>query len=251
MSSGGSFVHYEIAGSGLPIILLHGIGSNARSWRRQLAAFSAAYQVIVWDAPGFGKSEDLPGQVPSIRVFADSLKGLMNSLGLKSAVVLGHSLGGLIAQEFYRTYPQSVRALILADTTQGRSGNLEERLRMIRTMSPQQLARERAPKLLSKNAAPELVEEAIAIMSEVRRPGYEFAAIAMASADMRGVLDNMQVPLLMIWGVEDQITPLWPAWPASARVELIPNAGHLCYAEQPDVFNAAVLDFLRFSTPEA
>ncbi len=243
-NSGGFFVHYEIAGSGFPIVLLHGIGSNSRSWRRQIAAFSARYRVIAWDAPGFGKSEDLPEQEPSIRAFADRLKTLLDRLDVESAVIIGHSLGGLIAQEFYRAYPAAVHALILADTTQGRSGSLEDRLRMIRTMSPQDLARARAPKLLSKGASRQLVDEAIAIMSEVRRSGYEFAAIAIANADLRGVLDNCAVPLLMIWGDEDEITPQWSSWPRAARVEVIPNAGHLCYAEQPEIFNALVLDFM-------
>jgi pimeloyl-ACP methyl ester carboxylesterase len=241
---GGSFVHYEIAGNGFPIILLHGIGSNSKSWRRQLDAFSSRYQVIAWDAPGFGRSEDLTVETPSIRAFADSLKELFDSLSLKSAVVLGHSLGGLIAQEFYRVYPDCVRGLILADTTQGRSGNLDERLRMIRTMEPEELARKRAPHLLSKNASAELVEEAVTIMSEVRRPGYEFAAIAIANADLRGILDNIRVPLLMIWGADDEITPQWQSWPSAARVEIIRNAGHLCYAEQPELFNSIVLNFL-------
>ena len=82
-------------------------------------------------------------------------------------------------------------------------------------------------------------------MSEVRRPGYEFAAIAMTNADLRGVLDEIHVPLLMIWGAEDEITPHWREWPKKARVEIIPNAGHLCYAEQPEIFNSMMLSFLH------
>lgn len=233
-------LHYEVAGSGVPLVLLHGIGSNSRSWHRQLAVLSQQYKVVAWDAPGFGRSTDPSADTPSIRYYADALYDLFDSAGLDSAIVLGHSLGGIIAQEFYRAYPDRVRSLILADTTQGGARNLEERLRMIRTMTPAQLARERAPHLLSRNAPPELVEEAIGIMSEVRRPGYEFAAIAMSQADTRGVLDGIRVPLLMIWGAEDEITPMWPQWPPGARVEVIPNAGHLCYIEQPDRFNSIV-----------
>ena len=238
-------MHYETAGSGFPIVLLHGIGSNAKSWRRQIAAFSTRYRVIAWDAPGFGESEDFAEQPPSIRAFADSLRELFDTLGFAEAVILGHSLGGVIAQEFYREYPDRVRALILADTTQGGSANLDDRLRMIRTMPPEELARERAPRLLSKHAPAKVVSEAIAIMSEVRRPGYKFAAIAMANANLDGVLDNAGVPVLMIWGEEDDITSQWNSWPRSAQVEIIPGAGHLCYAEQPEFFNSTVLKFLE------
>jgi len=246
-------IHYDIAGEGLPFVLLHGIGSNSKSWRRQLPAFSAAYKVVAWDAPGFGKSADPVSPVPSMREYTESLRALFDSLGFASAFVLGHSLGGIIAQDFYRIYPERVRALILADTTQGgaaedvevRESKLAKRLEMIRRMSPEQLAKERAPALLSSRATKEMLEEAIAIMSEVRRVGYEFASIAMATADERGVLDNITFPLLMLWGEEDQITPVWRTWPQSAQVETIRNAGHLCYLEQADTFNQSVLRFLE------
>ena len=239
-------IHYEIAGTGPPIVLLHGIGSNSKSWRRQLAAFSKHFTVVAWDAPGFGKSSEPTAAVESIGAYTRALHDLLNSLKLEAAVILGHSLGGIIAQEFYREAPALVRALILADTTKGGS-NPTNRLRMIRTMTPQELARDRAPKLLSPGAPKAVVDEAVAIMSEVRRPGYEFAAIAMSKADTRGILDNITVPLLMIWGAEDNITPQWTDWPKSARVEIIPNAGHLCYIEQAETFNAIVVEFLKQS----
>jgi pimeloyl-ACP methyl ester carboxylesterase len=116
---------------------------------------------------------------------------------------------------------------------------------MIRTMTPQQLARERAPNLLSRNAPTEIVEEAIARMAEIHPPGYEAASFAISTADTRGVLEEITVPLLMIWGAEDTITPAWKDWPKRAEVKIIPNAGHLCYLEQPQLFNEIVIDFLR------
>ena len=236
-------IHYEVSGQGTPLVLLHGIGSNSRSWRRQLAALSSDFKVIAWDTPGFGKSADPEADTPSIRYYANSLRDLFDQTQLPNAIVLGHSLGGLIAQEFYRCFPERVRSLILADTTQGGARNLDQRLHMIRTMIPSALARERAPHLLSKGAPQELVDEAIDIMSGVRRPGYEFAAIAMAQSDTRGVLDDIRVPLLMIWGEDDEITPMWPEWPARSRLEVIPNAGHLCYIEQPERFNTIVREW--------
>jgi pimeloyl-ACP methyl ester carboxylesterase len=77
----------------------------------------------------------------------------------------------------------------------------------------------------------------------VRPAGYEFAAIAMANADTRDVLANLPVPALLIWGAEDEITPLWQ----NAHAEIIPRAGHLCYMEQPELFNAAVRRWLKQS----
>ena len=243
----GAVIHYETAGDGLPLVLLHGIGSNSRSWRRQLSGLSQDFKVIAWDAPGYGQSSDLPSVIkPSMRVYADRLHNLLDSLRLNSVLLLGHSTGGVIAQEFYRAYPDYVRALILADTRYvGSQAGLEERLNSIRTLTPAQLAEERGPRLLSQKAAPELVREVVSIMSEVRPAGYEFAAIALAESDTRDVIHNLHVPTLLIWGAEDDITPVWDEVPAGAQLKIIPGAGHLCYAEQPDRFNAIVKEFLR------
>ena len=178
--------------------------------------------------------------------FADALRELLDELNASAVTLVGHSMGGIIAQEFYRKYPQYIRRLVLADTTTGGGPKtkLDERLRMIRTMTPAQLAEERAPKLLSCHASPELVREAVAIMSEVRPAGYEFAALAMAAADTRDVLKHLNVPALLIWGAEDEITPLWAEIPKGARLEVIRDAGHLCYMEQPAIFNSIVRRFL-------
>ena len=242
---GGSTIHYESAGTGRPLVLLHGIGSNSRSWNRQLEILSRDFNVIAWDAPGYGRSSDPDGR-PSIVYYARQLAGLLDELRLDRIHLLGHSFGGVVAQEFYRAYSDRVDRLILADTTfRGSRDKLEERLTMIRTMTPAEMAAQRAPQLLSPNSPPELFEEAIAIMSEVRRAGYEFAAIALAQADTREVLRNLRVPTLLIWGVEDAITPLWRDLPEGSRLAAIPYAGHLCYAEQPELFNTIVREFLR------
>ena len=140
----GVILHYETAGEGPPLLLLHGIGSNSRSWRRQLAALSPDFTVIAWDAPGYGRSSDPPKTVkPSVHFYAACLHDLADLLGLKKIFLLGHSTGGVIAQEFYRAYPDEVSALILADIRYARSqATLEERLKSIRTLTPQQLAAE-------------------------------------------------------------------------------------------------------------
>jgi pimeloyl-ACP methyl ester carboxylesterase len=236
----GTTIHYETAGEGRP-----GIGSNSRSWHRQLEELSRDFHVIAWDAPGYGRSSDPEGR-PSMGYYAVKLGGLLDQLQLNRIHLLGHSFGGVVAQEFYRLYPERVSRLILADTTfKGSRQKLDERLTMIRTMTPSELAAARAPQLLSQSSPPEMFEEAIAIMSEIRPAGYEFAAIALAQADTREVLRNLSVPTQLIWGVEDQITPLWKELPDGARLAAVPYAGHLCYAEQPELFNAIVREFLR------
>jgi pimeloyl-ACP methyl ester carboxylesterase len=237
-------LHYEKQGQGSPVILLHGIGSNSKSFRHQLETLSKRFTTIAWDAPGFGKSQMPATPITGIETYTQSLLNLLDSENLPSATILGHSFGGIIAQDFYRQHPTRTKALILADTTQG-GGDPSKRLQMLHTMTPAQLARERAPNLLSRNAPLQIVEEAIARMAEIHPPGYEAAAIAIASADTRGVLEEITIPLLMIWGAEDTITPPWTEWPKKAQVQIIPNAGHLCYLEQPELFDQIVIDFLQ------
>jgi pimeloyl-ACP methyl ester carboxylesterase len=237
-------IHYETAGDGFPLVLLHGIGSNSRSWRRQLAALAPHFKVIAWDAPGYGRSSDPSGK-PSMYFYADCLHRFLDKIGLNRIFLLGHSTGGVVAQEFYRMCPDFVRGLILADTRNlGAQAVLEQRLNSIRTMTPAQLAQERGPKLLSPKAPPNLVQEVVSIMSEVRYVGYEFAARALAESDTRDVVRNLQVPTLLIWGEEDEITPVWDEVPTAALLKIIPDAGHLCYIEQPERFNEIVKDFL-------
>jgi pimeloyl-ACP methyl ester carboxylesterase len=242
----GATIHYETAGEGFPLVLLHGIGSSSRSFSRQVSGLSSDFKVIAWDAPGYGRSADPPaGVVPSMHFYADRLARLLDSLGLTKIFLLGHSKGGGIAQEFYRQYPEYVRALILADTRSvGSPEALEARLKMIHTLTPGQLAVERAPKLLSPAAAPQLIREAVSIMSEVRPAGYEFAARALAASDTRDVMRALRVPTLLIWGDQDEITPVWEEVPAGAELRIMRNAGHLCYMEKPGEFNAIVREFL-------
>jgi pimeloyl-ACP methyl ester carboxylesterase len=228
--------------------LLHGIGSNSRSWSRQLQGLSSSFTVIAWDAPGFGRSFDPPlaPAKPSMGYYADRLHEFFDALRLQRVFLLGHSLGGMMAQEFCRTYAASVRALILADTrTRGHREGVERRLTAIRTMTPAAIAAERAPQLLSRGAPRSLVEEVAGIMSEIHPEGYEFALMAMADCDTRDVIHNLQTPTLLIWGEEDEITPVKDELPVhDFELKLIRNSGHLCYIEQPDQFNDAVREFL-------
>jgi len=247
----GGVVHYEAAGKGPPLVLLHGIGSNSRSWSRQLATLSTDFKVVAWDAPGYGRSSDPPSIAPSMRFYAESLRGLLETLDLRKIFLLGHSTGGVIAQEFHRLFPNFIRALVLADTRNVRSSaGLEDRLKSIRTMTPAQLAAQRAPKLLSRNATPDLIREVESIIAEVRMPGYEFAALALAESDTRDVAQRADVPLLLIWGEQDEITPVWKEIPERAQLKIIPGAGHLCYIEQPEEFNRVVRNFLLADTSE-
>ena len=249
-------LEYEIAGEGPALVLLHGIGSNRLSWKRQLADLSADFTVLAWDTPGYGLSSDPVSEIPNIEEYAECVAAWIEDLKLGPVHLLGHSLGGIIAQETYKIHPGVVRTLTLADTTRGggteeaevRKAKLARRLEMIERLGPEGLAMERTPELLSKDVPNDVLEEAVSIMAQVRPSGYCFAAAALSEADERDILRKISVPTLLVWAADDRVIPrseveemrrLLP----HARCEVIPDAGHLCYQEKSAVFNALVREF--------
>jgi pimeloyl-ACP methyl ester carboxylesterase len=248
-------IHYERGGTGPLLVLLHGIGSSARSWQHQLQALADEYDVVAWDMRGYGSSSD-PTRPYSMADAADDLAGLLDHLGFDQAHIGGLSMGGVLALEFYGKYPNRVRSLILADTNAGQAAVSEdERQRLLEQRlsaagEPSGLARQRTPMLLSPDAAPEVVAEAESIMAEVHPEGYRHAARALAETDERDVLPHIQVPTLVIWGECDMVCTREEAEflvqnIKGARLEVIPKAGHLSNMENPDAFNEAVRRFLR------
>ncbi len=251
-------IHYEQAGEGPVLVLLHGIGSNSRSWRQQLAALSDEFKVIAWDAPGYGRSDDPPFSEETFRMahFADYLAGLLDVLEIERAHILGLSMGGVIAQEFYRRYPSRLISLILADTNRGGGVRPEaERLEQLRTRlkateNPAELAQRRAPALLSPIASPDQVAEVEQIMAEIHPAGYRMASYAMSYANQTELLAQITAPTLIICGEQDGVTPpreselLHRSIPG-AKFVLIPNAGHVSNQEQPALFNQIVRGFLH------
>lgn len=257
MLARGTRVHYVVAGSGGPLVLmLHGIGSNSRSFRRQVEALTDAYTVVAWDAPGYGRSEDPPAAF-SMADLADDAASLLDHLGAGRAHVLGSSLGGVVAQLLYHRHPHRVASLILADTNPGsgslpepeRSVRVQRRLAALETKTPRQIAEARAPSLVSADAPAELLAEMVDIMAEIRPFGYRAAAIAMGTTDLTHLLPEIRVPTLVLVGERDEVTPhetaeLLAREIPDVRLMVVPGAGHASHQENPQAFNAAVRQFL-------
>lgn len=247
-------IHYERGGSGPLLVLLHGIGSNARSWQHQLQGLAGEYDVVAWDMRGYGSSSD-PVAAYTMAEVASDLAGLLDHLGFEKAHIGGLSMGGVVAQEFYRAFPDRVRSLILADTNAGQ-GALDEEERQRRldqrlngAAEPAGLARQRTPALLSDDAPPEVVAEAESVMAEIHPEGYRCAARAFSETDERDLLPRIEVPVLVIWGECDTVCPRPDADYLAenipgAQLELIPSAGHLSNQENPVAFNDAIRRFL-------
>ena len=108
---------YEAAGdsAGTPLVFLHGIGGAARAWHGQITAFSNRYRAIAWDMPGYGGSAPLKSV--SIATLAEALQEFLREIGAKKPVLVGHSIGGMIVQQWLTKYPREAAAVVLAQTS--------------------------------------------------------------------------------------------------------------------------------------
>jgi len=114
----GRTVAYRRAGAGAPLVLLHGGWSDSRAWGPQLAALSSDFDVIAWDTPGCGGSDEPPDGV-TLGELADAVAGLVTALGVRPVHLCGLSFGGGLALAVYQRHPELIRSLVLADAYAG------------------------------------------------------------------------------------------------------------------------------------
>ena len=239
------------AGASVRLLLLHGIGSNSRSFASQLDGLGLTFDVVAWDAPGYGASADPPSDY-SMADFADAAAGLLDALDWQHAHVLGHSFGGVVAQVLYQRHPERVESLILADTNTGASEareRTERRLADVRSLTPRELAQRRAPQLVTPDAPADLIQDIVDVMAQIRPIGYSAAAVALGNTDTRPWLGVIRVPTLVIHGARDTVVP--PAIGAAlanaipnARIVLVEAVGHASNQQAPNAYNAAIRDFI-------
>ena len=248
---------YCEAGAGPPLVLLHGIGSSAESWRDQLTGLGDFRHVLAWDAPGYGASTPLDRARPSPVDYAERLALLLDSLELECIALAGHSLGALIAGAFAASRPGRVERLILADAARGHGADptaplptsAQSRLDDLAALGPAEFARRRAPRLLSAAATPSHLSRVRETMARIPPAGYRQAVAMLAQADIYAHAGALVSPTLVLCGSEDTVTPpdsnrSLAAAIANARYVELPGAGHASYVEQPAAFNAAVRAFL-------
>ena len=247
-------VVYDRAGTGPPLVLVHGGAGDAREWREQMAGLANDFTVIAWDEPGAGRSSDVPADF-DLAGYASALAALVEALDAP-AHVCGFSWGGTVVLELYRRRPELVATLVLADTYAGWNGSLPEDEVRARVAGVERMLGEPAeafdptPGLFAADPPEDVTELLGAVAADVRRKSLRVALAAMAAADMRDVLPTIAVPTLLVWGELDARSPLRVAHSFAraiphAKLVVIPGAGHMSNLERPDEFNAAVRDFCR------
>jgi pimeloyl-ACP methyl ester carboxylesterase len=233
---------------------------DGRSWRLQVEDLAGEFTVLAWDAPGCGRSSDVP-ESWRMAEYADAAAAWLDAVGIERPHILGLSWGSSVALELYRRHPDVPASLILASAYAGWAGSLspdEIAARLESVLAAADLPPEKVlegwPGLLSERISPDLLDELKVIWADnagSRKPGgYRAMARSMAEADLRDVLPRIQVPTLLLYGALDERSPLKVAHALHEQIPksqlvVIEGAGHLASVESPAEFNAHVRRFVR------
>ena len=257
----------ELGTGDVAVFLLHGVGGRATAWDKTMPVLAGqGFRCIAWDAPGYGESAWV--EPYTTRSLANALLELINSVGATRNVILGHSMGGLIAQEAVAMRATGIHGLILFSTSPafGKPGGDWQKQFLTSRFAPLDAGlglAGLAPALVKSMVAPaqngdvqgnerytHAVMEAVKLMSSVPEATYRAALSAIVSFNRLDNLANIAVPTLCLAGEFDTNAP--PAVMEkmasripNARYQCLPGVDHLGNLEAPDQFNAAVLAFLK------
>jgi 3-oxoadipate enol-lactonase len=261
MTTKDSRFSYQAAGdtSLPPLVFLHGIGGAARGWRGQLEVFGDRYHAVAWDMPGYGSSKQL--DTPGIPTLAEALRDFLAQVGATKPVLVGHSIGGMVVQQFLVSYPDLAGAVVLAQTTsafgssdgewqknfiEARLGPLDRGETMV-SMAPKLVEG-----LIGDAPDPAGLELARDCMASVPPATYRSSMKAMIGFDLRKNIADIRLPTLLLSGSKDNNAPaktmakMAAQVPGSTYVEL-EGVGHLANFERPREFNEVLSDFLAMS----
>ncbi len=255
---------YETHGSGAPLVLISGIGYDRWPWHKMVPGLAQHFTVIVFDNRGVGQT-DKPAGPYSAPMLADDTAGLIQALGFERAHVMGHSMGGFIAQALALSHPEVIDRLILSATNFGGPHHVPitaEAMAVLSDMKSDPVTRFKnglivstAPGYAEKN--PNMIEAWLAyrVQHPIEPVPYQAQmAIGLGllaeNAGFELKLKNVNAPTLILFGAHDKVVP-----PANAEllareipnstIEILPDAGHFFPIETPEAANAAIIKFLR------
>jgi len=254
-------VAYRRDGSGPPIVFVHGAVEDSRTWTPQFQSLQDEFTVVAWDEPGVGQSDDLPTESFTLADYALCLAGVIESVDLGPAHVVGLSWGSTVAIELFHRHPEAVATLILTGAYAGWKGSLpaEEvaaRIAGVDRMldAPREQFDPALPGLFAGEPPASFVPLLQIMATEVRRHSMRTALSIMAATDLNFVLPSISVPTLLLWGERDVRSPLRVAHDfeqaiPNATLVVIPECGHVTNLDRPDEFNHAVREFCLRHSP--
>ena len=254
IDANGMRLRFTIHGEGEPLLLVHGFPLSGKMWDAMVERLVGEFRLIVPDLRGHGGSE--ASDQASMGDYADDLVAVLAGAGEMGPVVLvGMSMGGYVCLEFCRRYPDRVRGLALVDSraepdTDEAAAKRRETAERVLAEGSQLVADEMVGKLFAAEASSELRDTWRAHMATTSPRGIAAALNAMAERpDSEPLLRELEVPVLVIVGAEDGITPVEVAremaMVTGGELEVIPGAGHMAAVEKPAEVAAALAEFVR------
>jgi pimeloyl-ACP methyl ester carboxylesterase len=258
--------YWQMGDCGSTLILLHGGNGSIEFWLYNIATLAQQHRVYAFDMVGSGKT-DYPAASYTLAYQAEFLASFMTALAIESATLIGNSMGGGVALEFTRWYPDRVDRLVLVDSM-GFGSEISLGIRLITLPAIVSLLRPgrwMIPAMLKSNfydgqkLPPAWIELRYNIFAIPGR-NQVILNIGQSNFNLAGVLHQVYQPILaslptitqptlIIWGEFDRIIPVKHAYIAAAalpnsQLEIFPNCGHHPYLENPAKFDQLVLDFL-------
>ena len=265
-------LYYETYGQGRQLVLMHSAWASHEWWQWQVADFARIYQVYSYDARGHGKSTPLR-EVFSVEGFAQDLDIFLQRLQIDETVLIGWSMGGMIAMQYCLDQPAGVKALVLIATSGHRIPHLKLKFynhyfqALFSLMmdfaqprkydrSAQQFPRQnlwlehQVRNTLSPVASPQVVEWVLNDILENPRENFFKIIKSLWNWEAADKLQKITVPTLIIAGDKDSLAP--PRYSrmlhnaiANSKLLIVENASHYLLLEQPRLVNAEILEFLK------
>lgn len=256
-------LYYEITGSGAPLVLISGLGYGLWMWGKMIPGLAERFRVIAFDNRGAGQTGKPDGPY-DVQMMADDTAGLMDALEVESADVMGHSMGGFIAQQLALNRPDLVGKLILSATNFGGPNHIPvtaEAMAVImdRSGDPVDVVKRGIAVACAPgfaDAHPDVVEELVAYRLSNPVPPAQYQAqtavglgLLSAEACFEHRLKDVKAPTLILFGEHDKVVPpanadLLAEKLPNARIKILPDAGHIFPIETPDAAVDAVVEFL-------
>jgi pimeloyl-ACP methyl ester carboxylesterase len=237
------------------LLFLHGVGGGHAAWDRQIPYFTArGHRALAWDQPGYGGAPLVePYDLDQVAA------ALKRQIGNEPVVLVGHSMGGFVAQEAYARFPALIRGLSLCFTSASFGGSGSDFARQFvaarvapleqgKTMA--EIAARLMPSMRGSRSDPAGLALAERIMASIPPETYRKAVHLLTTFDRRAELAAIRVPTLLIAGSDDQVAPAAVMERMAQRVPdaeyvLLEGCGHLGPMDQPDLFNETLAGFLE------
>lgn len=246
------------------VVMLHGIGGGKAAWPAQFDALTdAGYRAVAWDMPGYGDSATIdPYDFAGLATALAPVLQAERDAG-RRVVLLGHSMGGMVAQQAYAAMPKAIDGMVLSGTSPafGKADGDWQRDFVAARTAPLDAGRtmaEMAAGLVRGMVAPDAPADAVAfatrVMASVPPDTYRAALHALVRFDQRAALAGIAVPVLALAGEHDAnaapaVMERMAARIPGAEYRCLPGVGHLACMERPARFNEALLDFLARHFP--